>query len=393
MADEYTTIGDDGAWCWFQDPRAVRHVGDHDRTYTGWVSHGGDIVVASYDHPSGAVTETTLHPEFQEDDHDAPTFYVDEEDRLLVFYTIHGGPDIHYRRSEDPESVASFGPERTIDPSGGYTYPDPRQIGDRLYLFYRNENGSVACVASDDDGRSWGDERELVTTDGRDWCVYSKISEVRDGAVDLGLTFAEAGGHHPHRSIRHARFDGDVLRTAEGAVVGDGESATFWDAPLVYDSDATGNDAWIWDCSVAGGVPQLVYAVFESTDDHAYRYARWTGDEWLDVPVADGGSYITEGNLEKYYSGGIFLDHDRDGVCYYSVGDHGGSTIVRADTDDGGDTWRKTELSGEGVQNVRPVVPWNRHDDLPALWMRGSYTNYANEEYDTAIVGPGVDGS
>lgn len=391
MTDDHTTLGGDGAWCWFQDPRAMRYVGDHDRTYTGWVTRGGDIVVASYDHQTGDVTETTLHADFQKDDHDAPTFFVDREDRLLVFYTIHGGPEIHHRRSEDPESVASFGPDRTIAPSSSHTYPDPRRIGDRLYLFYRNENGSVAYVVSDDDGRSWADERELVTTDGRDWCVYRKLSAVHDGMIDMGLTFAEGGSHHPHREIRHARFDGDVLRTVEGDVVGDGESSTFWDAPLVYDSDATGNDAWIWDCSVVEGVPQLVYAVFRSAEDHSYRYARWTGDQWRDVQVADAGSHITAGNPEKYYSGGIYLDHERDGVCYYSVGNYDGSVLVRAETDDGGETWRETALTDDGEQNVRPVVPWNSHDDLPVLWMRGSYTNYAFEEYDTAIAGSGVD--
>ncbi len=28
----------DGAWCWFQDPRAVHYVGLHNRTYIGYVT-------------------------------------------------------------------------------------------------------------------------------------------------------------------------------------------------------------------------------------------------------------------------------------------------------------------------------------------------------------------
>lgn len=27
MADDYTTLRSDGAWCWFHDPRAVKSVG------------------------------------------------------------------------------------------------------------------------------------------------------------------------------------------------------------------------------------------------------------------------------------------------------------------------------------------------------------------------------
>lgn len=387
-AAQRTTLGEDGAWCWFQDPRAVRHVGTHDRTYTGWVTRGGDIVVASYDHTTGRVTETTLHPDFQEDDHDAPTFFVDRDDRVLVFYTGHAGPEIHVRRSDDPEDVSSFGDERTIAPAAAHTYPDPRLIDDRLYLFYRNERGSVACVSSVDDGRTWSDERELVTTDGREWCVYRKLSAVHDGALDMGLTFAEGGGHHPHRSIRHVRFDGETLYTGEAGL---GETTTFWETQLVYDSDATGHDAWIWDCSVAGGVPELVYAEFQSPETHSYRYARWNGDGWTDTHVADGGSYVVEGNAEKYYSGGIVLDHADPGVCYYSVGDHDGSELVRARTGDGGDTWETTRVSDDSVQNIRPVVPRDRHDDLGVLWMRGSYTFYADREYETAIVGAGTE--
>lgn len=383
----FTELSGDGAWCWFQDPRAVRHADRFDRTYTGWVTRTGDIEVASYDHESETVAATTLHEEFEEDDHDSPSIYVDEDGHLLVFYTAHGGPKIHYRRSAEPEDVSSFEPAQTIAPSEGHTYPNPRRLDDGLYLFYRNADGSLSFVTSEDDGRTWSEQRELVTTAGRDWCVYFKISAVRDGAVDAGLTYAQGGRHEPHRDIRHVRFDGRELRTADGTTIGDGGPTPFWDAPAVYDSDDTGNDAWIWDCSATGGVPELAYAELRSETDHAYRYARWTGDEWHDAPLADAGSHIVGENDETYYTGGVYLDHERTGVCYLSAGDHAGSSLERAETADGGDTWETTTVANGDVQNVRPVVPRNRGDDLPVLWMRGSYTYYANREYDTAIVG------
>lgn len=385
-----TELTDDGAWCWFQDPRALRHVGDADRTYTGWVTVGGDIEVASYDHDENAVTRTTLHADFEQDDHDAPTFHVDDDGRLLVFYSEHAGPAIHYRRSERPEDVSDFGPEHTIEPSDVHTYPSPRVVDDTLYLLYRNANGSVAVVTSADDGRTWSDERELVTTDGRGWCVYRKASAVRDGAIHLGLTHAQGGGHDPHRDVRHLRFDGDELWTADGTSLG--RETTLWEAPTVYDSDARGHDAWIADCSAAGGAPSLVYAELRAEDDHRYRYATWTGEEWRDAELADAGAHIVTDdpeqgvadNPEKYYSGGAVL-HQRDpGVCYYSTGDHDGSTLVRAVAD--GDAWTHTDLA-DGEQNVRPVIPRESHPDLPVLWMRGSYTYYVGA-YDTAIVGP-----
>jgi len=387
MADA-TRLTDDGAWCWFQEPRARRHVGAHDRTYTGWMTREGDVVVGSYDHDTDETTGTVLHPDFEEDDHDAPTFFVDREGRVLVFYTGHHGPKIHFRRSEASEDLSAFGPERTIAPSDGHTYPNPRRIGDRLYLFYRNgtTHRDLAYVVSDDDGRSWSDERTLVTLD-RGTCVYFKISAVHDGAVDVGMTYAEGGGHQPHRDVRHVQFDGETVRTADGTVAGDGDTVALWDTPLVYDSGATGNDAWIWDCSAAGGLPELVYAELRSEEDHAYRYARWTGSEWRDRHLAEAGRYITRDNPEQYYSGGICLDHERPGVCYYAAGDHDGSELVRAETGDGGATWTHTTLAAADSQNVRPVVPRNRHDDLGVLWMQGPYTLFSDRHYDTAIVG------
>ena len=90
------------------------------------------------------------------------------------------------------------------------------------------------------------------------------------------------------------------------------------------------------------------------------------------------------------------LDGERAGVCYGSVGDHEGSALrryERAGTDgpEGGADdahWTTTTLAGDAVQNVRPVVPRNRHENLPVLWMRGSYEHFRDERYDTAVVGP-----
>lgn len=377
------TLATDGAWCWFQDPRAVRHVGDRDRTYTGWLSRGGDVVAASVDHDTGAVERTVLHADFEADDHDAPAVRVDADGHVTAFYTAHGGPDVRYRRSVRPESVAEMGPERAVAPSAGHTYPNPRVVDGTLYLFYRNDEGSLAYVTSPD-GERWSPERELVTTDGREWCVYFKLSRVHDGGVDAALTYAAGGRSEPHRDLRHVRFDGDAVRAADGTGVGDPPVA-FWDAPAVYDSDETGHDAWVWDCSVAGGAPEAVYAELAAEDDHRYRYARWTGDGWDDRHLADAGSHVAD-RLEFYYSGGVVLDHDDPGVCYASVGDRESSELHRYERD--GDGWDRTVLA-TGEQNVRPVVPWNRHDDLPVLWMRGEYRHYADGEYETEIVGPG----
>ena len=42
-------VTENGAWCWYQDPRAVHYVSAHNRTYVGWVNNFGDVVMYQYD--------------------------------------------------------------------------------------------------------------------------------------------------------------------------------------------------------------------------------------------------------------------------------------------------------------------------------------------------------
>jgi hypothetical protein len=395
-----TTVADDGAWCWFQDPRAIRHEGRHDRTYVGWMTRNGDVQLGQYDHERDAVETTTLHADFERDDHDDPTIAVRPDGRLVAFYTRHGGPALHYRISEAPESVASFGPERTVAPGPNprVTYPNPRWIDGDLHVFLRND-GTLVDVASPDGGETWRDQRELVSTGGEGWCVYHKVSRAREGEVHFGMTHAMGGADEPHRHVFHARYDGDTLRasdgTALGRVGGDTTPVPVHETTPVFDSDATGDDAWIWDCSTAGGVPQVTYAQLVSGDEHRYRYARWTGEEWADEFLCHGGTHVVvEGNHERYYSGGVVLDHDDPGRCYASVGSHDSSVLRRFERD--GDGWRVTDLTDDDTQHVRPVAPWNSHPALRVCWASGRYDHYEpyGEDDDaaafrTAIVGTG----
>lgn len=375
-------ITDDGAWCWFQNPRAIRYDGHTDRTYLGWVSRAGDIDVGAVDHETQSITHATLEPSFEEDDHDAPGLCFDQKDHLIAFYTAHGGPEIRYRRSQEPESIAEFGPVQTVSPSTNHTYANPRWLDGDLYVFYRNGSGNLTAIRSADGGESWSQEQAIITTGGRHWCVYFQLSEVGHGGIEIAMTFAYGGGHHPHRDIRHVRFDGDRITAADGTVLANTPPLEFDATPLVFDSAATGNDAWVWDCAVGDGQPAIAFAEIRSETDHAYRYARWTDTGWRSQQLIDAGSNIVAGEVETYYSGGVYLDHEEPTIAYAAVGDNTGSSIQRIDVETDGSP---TELIDDSVQNVRPVVPRNRHPELPVVWMHGRYDHYANQAYGTAI--------
>ena len=60
-AEDFVTVADDGAWCWFSDPRSIYYKGIHERIYTGFVTSQGDIMVSSEDLHSGDKEVTILY--------------------------------------------------------------------------------------------------------------------------------------------------------------------------------------------------------------------------------------------------------------------------------------------------------------------------------------------
>ena len=385
---ETKDLTDDGGWCWFQDPRALRHVDTEDQTYAAWVSNPGDIEIGSYDHNTGEVTTTTLSAAFNDDDHVAPGLVVRPDGKIIAFWSDHNGDPIYYKISSSAEDISSFGTEQTVSPSTEHDYENPRYFGSTLYLFYRNGSNNLAFITSSDDGSSWSSEQELSTASG--YGQYFKISQVENGRVDIALTHAEGNTDGSKNDVRHIYFDGDTAYASDGTSLGSESGGTLpishSDATAIWDTSATGKQAWVWDCATHGGTPEVVYAQFDSREDHNYRWARYENGSWTDTHLTDGGMFITTGaRNEFYYSGGIALDHDAPGKCYLSAGDHHSSKIQRWTTGDGGETWKYTDFAGGTRQNVRPVVPRNAHEDLPVTWMKGQYNHFSGNGYETAV--------
>ncbi len=51
----FRILSNDGAWCWFQDPRAVYVEGRHKRTYAQWMTHDGKLQIGFYDHDTKTI--------------------------------------------------------------------------------------------------------------------------------------------------------------------------------------------------------------------------------------------------------------------------------------------------------------------------------------------------
>lgn len=379
-------VTDDGAWTWFNDPRAVHYNGV---TYFGWVTSDGDIEIAALDYANGTLTRTILHPDFEADDHDNPTVLVRDDGHILAFYSAHNGDEIYLETSDAPEDVASFTRSTLPTDTNGNSYTNPVQLDSgRIFLFYRNADRNMTYQYSDDGGASWSGEQALISGGGQG--VYHKVST--DGTrIDFGLTDALEGDDGTKQDVRHAYLDGsETLHASDGTEIASSGSfpVSFSDTTVVYDSAASGNtDVWIWDCATHEGNVELTFAEFPDNETHLYRFARWDGASWSHHSVADGGSYLPAGyGAERYYSGGIVLDHSDPGTVYLSVAGRDSGQIFRYETDDGGITWDATPISGQQQQNIRPVVPRNAPAEMPVVWLRGDYNQFQQGGYRMAVV-------
>jgi PKD repeat protein len=378
----------DGAWSWFGDPRAVTYTGAHTRTYTGWVDLEGDIKVSSYDHATGDRVTAVLQARLNQDDHANPSIQVRPDGRLVIYYSRHVGPSMHYRVSSNPEDVTAWEPPQTVPTNTpgirGYTYPNPVRLEaeDRTFLFWRGGNYNPSFSIQNDGEASWSAARTLITMPGER--PYVKYDSSAGDTIHVAYTNA-----HPTEfgdvNIYYARVRAGKIERVGGEQIGSLDDPI---APaqgdLIYDGV---EQAWVHDVAAdASGWPVIVFASFPSAADHRYHYARWTGSAWEVNQITPAGGTFREDGGSPYYSGGLTLDHEDPARVYLSRQVGAGAWQVEAwTTTDGGTSWSSEALTTAG-KNVRPISPRGMSTvggDMSVLWMNGGYPSYVT--YDTAV--------
>ena len=72
-------VTNEGAWCWFADPRALHYenaAGTINATYLGYIDVHGNVMATQYDWMTHRKTDVLIRSYFQPDDHNNPTFVV-----------------------------------------------------------------------------------------------------------------------------------------------------------------------------------------------------------------------------------------------------------------------------------------------------------------------------
>ncbi len=392
------TLTQDGAWCWFADPRAIYYEGEKKQTYFSWITTEGDIVVASYNHETGEYNQKTVWAKWQSDDHDNPSLLIRDDGRLIIFFAKHFGPPIKRCISTNPEDITSWGEDYEL--GNNVTYPYPFRVGKTIYVLYRGESSwHPHMVVSTDNGETFGATKEFIAGGGQR--PYTRYCQGADGAIHVAVTTGHPRNEASNK-IYYCRFKDNKFYKADGTLIKDfaDGGVNISQLEVVYNGTTYGK-GWIWDIAIEKetGNPVMVYASFPSDTDHRYHYARWNGTAWENTQITEAGKWFPQtpaasSEPEPNYSGGIIMDYDDPSVVYLSKEVKGVFEIFKYVTADQGKSWTAKAITWNTpshLVNVRPIVPRHHKEGFfDVIWMRGEYVFYANQQYETALVFPSM---
>lgn len=398
-ATKYLT--DDGAWCWFSDPRAIMVDGE---VITGWVKENGTIEAARLNIDNHQSEFSEMYFMLERDDHDNPAFTVTEDGNVLAMYTRHSKKDLFINMLEDKSSFDFSTPQfihpwsqDQLDkyPRQTMTYANPYMLekeNGRIYSFGRWTGFKPNMIWSDDNGQSWSNTKVFITNYPFDSNNRPYVKYHSDGQSKIHFMFTD--GHprvEPTNSVYYAYYEQGAFFKANGEQIATMESIPFEpkQASIVYTSNPEEGRAWVADIGQdENGNPVLLYTRSPSEQNHEYWYARYTEDGWVNQKIVDSGKWFPqtpEGQRERepHYFGGLSIHPDDANVVYLSREVNGVFEIERWETNDMGKSWGSEPITQNSeLDNVRPYVPrgLSSDEDEVVLWMENQkyihYTDY-----------------
>ena len=406
-------ISEEGAWCWFADPRAIHYTnvdGSINASYIGYIDVHGNVKAMQMDHNTGLRTEVLVRSYFQPDDHNNPTFLVLPDERILIIYSRHTDePAFYYRVSKRPGDISVLGEEKCIVTNHNTTYPSPFLMSDDPEHFYLCWRGlgwhpTIARLTLPDEEDNvqiaWGPYQMVQSTGARpyakyysngkdklymtyttghpdnewpNWLYFNVINlnaaKQADGTVTVAPTLEDIKGNHLS-VIAEEKF-----RVNKSAEYKQNYPYTLVDAPA-------NSRAWVWQiaCDTEGLPAIAMVRIDRSKNQHQYYYAKWTGEAWRLTDLADGGGRFHPSNTEYCYSGGEALDPANPNVIYLSIPTKGRSgksihEIWRYTLNNRGQVVMKEQVTRNSEKNnIRPfVLPGSEASPLRLMWMHGDY--------------------
>lgn len=419
-------IAPDGVWTWFNDERAIWHLG---KLYTGYVLRNGKVGLSRFDPATLESTHVELSSFTQRDDHNNPSILSLPDHRLMVVYSEHNGKSFRRVSSvSEPAGLHDWGNELPTPDGRGISYANTYRLAEeehRLYHFNRDIAWNPTLSVSNDAGSTFQNPVHFIATGAGNIRPYPKYVSNDRNRIDL--IYTDGHPRNENNSIYHLYYQDGAFRKTDGTIVENmaglplehdqGKrgsevytySASSWGPDEGPDNWIPSGRAWTWDIQYgAEGHPVCVFQVQRDNvtgsgwnhDRIYYYYARWTGTEWQRRFIAHGGRGIY--SAEDDYGGGITIDPDHPNVVYIStnaanpfelseinqipLNTNERYEIWRGVTKDGGVSFQWTPVTLDSpVDNLRPFVPSGHGFDRHVIWFRGNYTFYTN--FDTEVVG------
>jgi len=396
----------DGAWCWFSDPRAIFAGED---IVTGWVKIDGTVEAISFNPKNQEVKTKALYPKLQFDDHNNPAFVKTAEGKIIAAYTTHSGRDGFFiNTTNNGTDVSSFGEAKKVPlldskeleefPKVHVTYANPYRLeaeNDRLYCFGRWTGYKPNMMWSDDDGKTWSKSKVFITNHPFDPNNRPYVKYYSDGKSKIHLIFTD--GHprnEPTNSVYYAYYENGAFYRADGTKIADMQNIPFEpkDASTIFQSNEKEGRAWIADVAQSkNGHPVVLYTKSPSETDHRYWYAKYVGGKWINTEICKAGKWFPqtqEGKTERetHYFGNMSLNPNNTDVVYLSREINGVFEIERRETKDNGKSWEVQAITQDSeFDNVRPYVPRDGNPKQEVvLWMENQkYIHYTN--YQTSV--------
>lgn len=394
-----------GGWCWFQDPRAIIQ---NDQLLIGGVAGNGrgDAAVGVYDLGSGTRTgRTTLHENFDRDDHNSPVFYARPDGSVVTVYARHSTENLHYYRISSANNYLQWGDEKTIAYEDQVTYMNLYYLesDDTLYNFFRGIDWNPTVITSKDHGTSWGEAQHLIQNEveGRHR-PYARYAS--NGKDTIAISFTDAHPRDYGTSIYYAEFRNGNFYTANGALIKNLQK----DGPLkpseaekiftggegAFRGNELSAEKSAWTSAIAfdaKGQPHIAYSLYMNNRDQRYRISTWNGTTWIDREVARAGTRLYE--REASYTGLITFDPTNPNLVVIS-------TDVSPTTGEPLGGKHQIFKANIGTQDTIKNIQWERltfddkrHNIRPLivsgeghkiiLWSRGQYNTYTDYYLDT----------
>ena len=424
----FATLLTDGAWTWYNDPRALFHNG---QLYFGYVrAADSKSALGVFNLQTGQTTNLFASGFTQLDDHNNPGLLVKPDGAMLAIYSRHISDQYFAWRisATNPASPAAWGAEQTIATSGaGMTYANPFQLANesgKIFNFCRNQNFNPTIYTSTNGGTNWSAPQLFIQT-GSGGSIRPYVKYASNYTNRLDFLYTDGHPRDVTNSLYHLYYQSNAFYKTDGTFV-----KNYSALPILHDAGERGSiiyqysaadtsdpddhiptgRAWCWETSYqTNGAPVCVFTVQRDlvtgptpgTDDRIYYYyARWTGTNWQKKFIAQAGRPIYA--AENDYAGGICVDPQDANTIYLSSNAQNPFALTdttnvtlransryelwRGNTTNGGLNFSWTQITTNSASdNFRPYIPRRNGGERCVIWFRGSYASYTS--YACSIVG------